>query len=490
MFDLLIDPLQRALARSQYTTPTPIQSQSIAPILDGRDILGTAQTGTGKTAAFTLPILQHLTLDERKLERGRPRTLVVAPTRELAAQIGESIETYGRYLRVEHTVIFGGVTQGRQVSALERGVDIVVATPGRLLDLMNQGHLSLDGVEWLVLDEVDRMLDMGFIHDIRRILAQVPEEKQSLFFSATMAPEVEKLARQLVRDPVQVAIEPEKPAVERIEQKVLFVEKKEKQALLTSLMDDNRLFKIIVFTRLKHTANRVATALRKAGVPGEAIHGNKSQGARTRALGGFKSDRLRVLVATDIAARGIDVDGVTHVINYDLPNEPETYVHRIGRTARAGAEGDAISFCSTDEVEYLRDIEKLLRRNIPIDTEHEFHSRRAEETARNWTRGGARQGKSNPKSGSRSGGSRGSRPRREGRPDERGGRDGRPRRPRDDERTRGPRERDRFGGRGDDRPRSPSSRDRGRQGDGGSSRRSDDGTSRRPRSRRPRRRSE
>jgi len=374
VFADLLPQLQRAIAGAGYLDPTPIQAQSIPHLLEGRDLLGTAQTGSGKTAAFTLPMLQHLLRHKAARGRRKPRALVVAPTRELAAQIDDCVGTYGRYMDVRHTSIYGGVGQRPQVEALKRGLDVVVATPGRLLDLMQQGFVHLDQVEIFVLDEVDRMLDMGFIHDIKKIIAALPSKRQSLFFSATMAPEVTALAKTLVTNPVQVSITPEQPAVERIVQKILFVEKKNKVPLLTSLLRDPAVDKVLVFTRLKHTANRVAEKLVAAGIPAAAIHGNKSQQARTRALTGFKAGRVRALVATDIAARGIDVDGITHVINYDLPNEPETYVHRIGRTARAGAEGDAVSFCSAEERPYLRDIERLIKTSITIDTEHAYHS--------------------------------------------------------------------------------------------------------------------
>lgn len=383
-FSLLIEPLQRALAREGYKTPTPIQAQAIPPLLEGKDLFGTAQTGTGKTAAFLLPLLQHLHNHKRMPSRGRPRSVILAPTRELAAQIGESIQAYGRFLHLTHTVIYGGVGQNPQVQALARGMDIVVATPGRLLDLMQQGHASLDRVEVFVLDEADRMLDMGFIHDIRKVVAALPHRRQSLFFSATMEPEVVKLARTLVHDPVHIVIEPEKPTVERIAQQVFFVDKENKDALLVKTVKG--LDKVIVFTQMKHAANKVAQKLKDAGIRTAAIHGNKSQSARTQALDGFRSGKVQVLVATDIAARGIDVEGVTHVVNYDLPNEPETYVHRIGRTARAGAEGDAISFCSAEERDYLRFIERFIRKPIPVETRHQFHS----ETARNATGAAAR----------------------------------------------------------------------------------------------------
>jgi ATP-dependent RNA helicase RhlE len=379
VFTLFLPALRRAVAEEGYTIPTPVQSQSIPHLLAGRDILGCAQTGTGKTAAFVLPILQHLTKNPRTPAALRPRVLILAPTRELAAQIGDSVKTYGRHLRgITHTVIFGGVGQNPQVQALRRGVDIAIATPGRLLDLMQQGFARLDAVEIFVLDEADRMLDMGFIRDIRKVIAVLPARRQSLFFSATLQPEVIELARTLVRDAVHVAIRPEAPAVERIEQKVMFVDKTRKDDLLAHLLRDPAIDRVIVFTRMKHMANRVAEKLARVGVTASAIHGNKSQSARTTALAGFKAGRVRVLVATDIAARGIDVDGITHVINYDLPAEPETYVHRIGRTARAGADGDAISFCSAEERDDLRAIERLVRRPVPVESAHPYHS----ETAR------------------------------------------------------------------------------------------------------------
>ncbi len=380
VFTLLLPAIRRAVAEEGYTTPTPVQEQSIPHLLAGRDILGCAQTGTGKTAAFVLPILQHLTKIPRAPAPMRPRVLILAPTRELAAQIGDSIKTYGRHLRgVTHTVIFGGVGQNPQVQALRRGVDIAIATPGRLLDLMQQGFAKLDAVEIFVLDEADRMLDMGFIRDIRKVIAVLPARRQSLFFSATLAAEVIELARTLVHDAIHVAIRPEAPAVERIEQKVMFVDKPHKDDLLVHLLRDTRIDRVIVFTKMKHMANRVAERLAKAGVSAAAIHGNKSQTARTSAMSGFKAGKVRVLVATDIAARGIDVDGITHVINYDLPAEPETYIHRIGRTARAGADGDAIAFCCAEERDDLRAIDRLIRRAIPVDTAHPYHS----ETARN-----------------------------------------------------------------------------------------------------------
>ena len=383
-FSTLIEPLQQALRQQGYTTPTPIQAQAIPALLEGKDIFGTAQTGTGKTAAFLLPLLQHLANNKRMPSRGRPRALILAPTRELAAQIGDSIKAYGRFLHVTHTVIYGGVGQRPQEHALSRGVDIIVATPGRLLDLMEQRFIYLDTVEVLVLDEADRMLDMGFIHDIKMIIAKLPAKKQTAFFSATMAPAVMQLAKSLVHDPVHITIESESPTIDRIAQKMFFVDKKDKDALLLSLLHGKD--KVLVFTQMKHVANKVAEKLEMAGIRSSAIHGNKTQSARMQALDAFKRGKVRVLVATDVAARGIDVDNITHVINYDLPNEPETYVHRIGRTARAGASGDALSFCSAEERNYLRDIERFIKMQIPVDDKHRFHS----ELARNASGASAR----------------------------------------------------------------------------------------------------
>ena len=372
-FGELMPELQRAIAVQGYTQPTPIQEQAIPPLLKGRDLLGCAQTGTGKTAAFTLPILQYLHTEQRRLTVGRPRALVLTPTRELAAQIGESIEVYGRFLALRHTVIFGGVKQGPQERALRRGVDIVVATPGRLLDLMQQGLLMLDAVEVFVLDEADRMLDMGFLPDVRRVVTKLPAKRHSLFFSATLPHEIVELARTLVHDPVHITVTPEQPAVERINQKVMFVGRKDKDTLLCELLADPAVKRALVFTQMKFLANRVAEKLERAGIDAAAIHGNKSQNARTRALDGFKQGNTRVLVATDLAARGIDVEGITHVVNYNMPVEAETYVHRIGRTARAGADGDAISFCAAEERDYLRAIERLLRQPIPVNLDHPYH---------------------------------------------------------------------------------------------------------------------
>jgi ATP-dependent RNA helicase RhlE len=371
--DLLLHAaLQSAVDEQGYTHPTPIQSQAIPHILEGRDILGVAQTGTGKTAAFALPILDRLTHANRP-SQGRARVLVLTPTRELAIQIDESFETYGAGLPSSHTVIFGGVGQWPQVKAMARGRDILVATPGRLLDLMGQGHICLDEVGIFVLDEADRMLDMGFIHDVRRIIQELPERRQTLLFSATMPDAITQLSKRILRDPVRVEVTPETMTVELIEQRVLLVEKSDKPKLLAKVLNDPEIERVLVFTRTKHGANRVVRKLERT-VSAEAIHGNKSQGARQRALKNFKEGRTRVLVATDIAARGIDVEGISHVINYDLPNIPESYVHRIGRTARAGAPGIAISFCAVDERPYLRDIERLIRQRVEVVRGHPFES--------------------------------------------------------------------------------------------------------------------
>ncbi|HEB73350.1 MAG TPA: DEAD/DEAH box helicase [Nitrospirae bacterium] len=371
----LIEPILRALRQEGYEKPTPIQISAIPEILAGRDLLGLAQTGTGKTAAFALPTLQRLMKEDRRTP-GAPSALILTPTRELAAQIGRSFATYGRHLGLKHTVIFGGVPQGRQARALAGGVDILVATPGRLIDLMGQGIVSLGKVRVLTLDEADRMLDMGFIHDIKKIVAAMPSRRQSLFFSATMPSAVRRLASNLLTDPATVSVSPAYCTADRIDQKVMFVDRSDKDALLRELLKDEAIYRVLVFTRTKHRANRVSDKLNKLKVSAEAIHGNKSQGARQRALKNFISGRTRVLVATDIAARGIDVEGITHVINFELPNEPESYVHRIGRTARAGASGAAISFCDHDEKSYLSSIERLIKSVVPVDDGHPFHSAR------------------------------------------------------------------------------------------------------------------
>ncbi len=377
VFETLIEPLRRAVAEEGYTVPTPIQEQAIPRLLEGRDLLACAQTGTGKTAAFTLPLLQELSRTRKSVSGGHPRGLIVTPTRELASQIGDSIAAYGRHLKIRHTTIFGGVGQQPQERMLRQGVEVVVATPGRLLDLMGQGHVSLDRVELFILDEADRMLDMGFLPSIRKMIARLPKPRHSLFFSATMPPVVAELSRSLLSDPVRITIDPEQPTIEKIVQKVLFVDRGNKDALLIDMVGEKSMEKLLVFTRTKHGADKVVRKLQKAGIDSCAIHGNKSQSARTRSLQGFKSGRTRVMVATDIAARGLDVDGITHVFNYDLPEEPETYVHRIGRTARAGADGSAVSFCSARERNWLRGIERMIRGPIPVEREHLYHSEEA-----------------------------------------------------------------------------------------------------------------
>ncbi|MDJ0936192.1 MAG: DEAD/DEAH box helicase [Kiloniellales bacterium] len=362
----LAEPLLRALSAQDYDRPTPIQAQAIPQLLAGKDLLGIAQTGTGKTAAFALPILQSLAAMQDRPGPRATRALVLAPTRELAIQIGEAFRIYGRHLPLRHAVIYGGVGQKPQVDALRRGVDILVATPGRLLDLMQQRHLRLDLATHFVLDEADRMLDMGFIRDVRKIAAALPQRRQTLLFSATMPGPVTGLAGALLHDPVRVAVTPAATPVERIEQRVFFVAAGEKRALLARILRDPALDRTIVFTRTKHRANRVAQQLEEAGIAADAIHGNKSQAARQRTLEAFRGGRLRVLVATDIAARGIDIDGVSHVINFELPNVPEDYVHRIGRTARAGASGAAISLCDPSEQAFLRGIEALTKRRLEV----------------------------------------------------------------------------------------------------------------------------
>ncbi len=362
----LIEPIRRALSGENYETPTPIQAKTIPAAMAGRDILGCAQTGTGKTAAFALPILNQLGLQNRKAAPNRPIVLVLAPTRELAIQIGDSFATYGKHLRLRQVLVYGGVSQVNQVRNLSRGAHILVATPGRLLDLMNQGFIKLDQLEIFVLDEADRMLDMGFMPDIKRIISKLPVKRQSLFFSATMPPKITELAQQLLRKPFNVNVTPKTTSVKRIEQQVLFVEKAAKPTLLKQIVNSPEVERVLVFTRTKRGANSVAEKLDKAGIRATAIHGNKSQNARQRALDAFRANKVQVLVATDVAARGIDIDGITHVINYDLPVEPESYVHRIGRTGRAGAEGIALSFCTSGERGELRAIESFIGQKIPL----------------------------------------------------------------------------------------------------------------------------
>ena len=372
----LIEPILKALKREGYTEPTPIQQQAIPVVLQGKDILGLAQTGTGKTAAFAIPMLQ-LFCKEQSATRGyrHIRSLILTPTRELAVQISESFASYGRYTGIKHEVIFGGVSQHTQTIALRNGTDILIATPGRLLDLMNQGYIHLDHLEMFVLDEADRMLDMGFIHDVKKLIRQLPKQKQTLLFSATMPPQIAELAGSLLHSPVRVEVAPVSSTAEKIEQSVYFVDKKQKQSLLVHLLNEKNIQRTLVFTRTKHGADRIAKDLKKANIAADAIHGNKSQAARQNALNNFKRGKLKVLVATDIAARGIDVDALEHVINFDLPDVAETYVHRIGRTGRAGANGIAISFCDgREEMSNLRGINKLIGLKIPA-VEHPFESK-------------------------------------------------------------------------------------------------------------------
>lgn len=372
----LIAPIMKALESEGYVTPTPIQERAIPIILNKRDLLGCAQTGTGKTAAFAIPMLQLLHEDRHAAaDRRTIRALILTPTRELAIQIGESFSAYGRHTGIRHTVIFGGVSQKSQTDALRAGVQILIATPGRLLDLMEQGFIDLRHIRHFVLDEADRMLDMGFIHDVKKVIAKLPARRQTLFFSATMPPAISKLADTILTNPEKVAVTPVSSTVESIEQSVYFVGKKDKKRLLAHIMKDCSVVTALVFTRTKRGANTVARELCEAGVGAEAIHGNKSQGARQRALGNFKARRTRVLVATDIAARGLDIDEISHVINYELPNIPETYVHRIGRTGRAGLSGTAISFCDDEEREFLADIHKLIRKKIAVVENHPFTAR-------------------------------------------------------------------------------------------------------------------
>ena len=362
----LCAPVLRAVFDSGYETPSPIQERAIPAVLEGSDVLGCAQTGTGKTAAFALPILHNLFANKKAKPTNKPRCLVLAPTRELAGQIAEGFQAYGKHLPARGAVLFGGVNQNPQVKKLQRGLDVLIATPGRLLDLMNQGYVDLSKIEVLVLDEADRMLDMGFIHDIRKVVAKVPDEHQTLFFSATMPREIKRLANQMLTDPVKIEIAPESPAAERVKQTVYFAEKQDKPDLFAMLYDKLAMFRVIAFTRTKHGADKLVRQLHQRGIKSQAIHGNKTQNQRERALAAFKKGKLTVLIATDIAARGIDVDQVSHVINYDVTHEPETHIHRIGRTARAGEEGEALAFCAPDEVGNLRAIQKLLGHEIDI----------------------------------------------------------------------------------------------------------------------------
>ncbi|MEO1999896.1 MAG: DEAD/DEAH box helicase [Planctomycetaceae bacterium] len=366
----LIAPIKRALTEVKYITPTPVQAQTIPTALQGRDVLGCAQTGTGKTAAFALPILNRLGKHNRKAIPNRPFVLVLAPTRELAIQIHASFETYGKHLRLRQALVYGGVSQVNQVRTLNRGAHVLVATPGRLLDLMNQGHIELGDLDVFVLDEADRMLDMGFLPDLKRIIKHLPDQRQSLFFSATLPPNITELSRRLLSNPVSVNVTPETTTLETIEQQLMFVERSGKQSLLTSTLQTDGVERALVFTKTKRSANVVTKQLVRSGITATVIHGNKSQNARQRALEAFRNKQVKVLVATDVAARGIDIDGITHVVNFDLPVEPESYVHRIGRTGRAGAAGVALSFCCSGERRELRAIEQLIGQKVPVASGH------------------------------------------------------------------------------------------------------------------------
>lgn len=372
----LIEPLKKALHEAGYTTPTPIQAAAIPILLENKDLLGCAQTGTGKTAAFALPILNTLFTNSKKPNPKHVRALILAPTRELAIQVHESFLTYGKNLKLKYAVVYGGVGQTPQVKAVAFGVDVLVATPGRLMDLIEQGHIKLNALEVFVLDEADRMLDMGFIHDIRKIIKLLPAKRHNLFFSATMPPEIEKLANSILHHPARVEVTPVSSTAELIRQEVMFVDRENKRPLLKHILSDNALKRVIVFSRTKHGANKIVEFLGKSGIIADAIHGNKSQSARQKALENFRAGKTRVLVATDIAARGIDIDEISHVINFDLPNDSESYVHRIGRTARAGTSGVAISFCDADEKAFLKDIQKLTGKTIPVNENQPYHSQK------------------------------------------------------------------------------------------------------------------
>ncbi|MDB4614458.1 DEAD/DEAH box helicase [bacterium] len=404
----LFAPLNKALREQNYETPTPIQAQTIPPAMEGVDVLGCAQTGTGKTAAFALPILDFLGLERPRLDPKKATSLILAPTRELAIQISDSFRTYGKHMRIKTALVYGGVGQGKQVRTLRGGVDVLIATPGRLVDLMQQKHVSLSNVQIFVLDEADRMLDMGFLPDLRRIISALPEDRQSLFFSATLPPRSRELAGELLFDPVSVNVTPESPSVDLINQKVMLLERANKFPQLKNILSEKSVERTIVFTRTKRGANQVTKKLEGVGIRAAAIHGNKAQGARQRALEAFRSNKVRVLVATDVAARGIDIDGVTHVINYDMPVEAESYVHRIGRTGRAGADGIAIAFCTPDEQAELLAIEKIIDQRLDKEEPFgpiKFSSGKKKQTrsnSRNRRRGGgrgSRGGKSTAKSG-------------------------------------------------------------------------------------------
>ncbi len=399
------EPLQRALQEKNYTIPSPIQAQSIPHLLEGRDLIGIAQTGTGKTAAFALPILHRFATHPRRPAPKRPRALILAPTRELAIQIGQSFAAYGKHLKLSHLTVFGGVNINPQIHALQRGVDILIATPGRLMDLASQRCVSFEDVEVFVLDEADRMLDMGFINDVRKIVSRLPSQRQSLLFSATMPPAIQELAASMVRNPQRVEVTPAATTVERIEQQVCHVEHGQKRAALAHFIHAHPEGLVLVFVRMKHMANKLVEQLAKDGIRAEAIHGNKSQAARQRALENFRTGRSRVLVATDIAARGIDVKGISLVLQHDLPEEPESYVHRIGRTARAGKDGKAIAFCGPDERHLLRDVQRTIRQTVPVLEGLPFCSVVSAETLER---------DSSPRSGSQGGGRFGFRPARRG----------------------------------------------------------------------------
>ncbi len=389
-------PILRAVEESGYTEMTPIQSQAIPSILAGQDLIGVAQTGTGKTAAFALPIIQNLLKGEGKRTPQTARALILAPTRELAVQISDNVKTYAQHLHFRTSLVYGGASANPQIKSLRHGVDILTATPGRLLDLMNQGHITLKYVEVLVLDEADRMLDMGFIKDIRRIIERLPRKRQTVLFSATMPKSVEDLANGILTDPVRIDVAPTATTVEKVDQHVLMVPKGRKRNLLAHVLKDEDIKRVLIFTRTKHGANKVAKHLEQLGVSSSAIHGNKSQNARQKALNEFRSGSIRALVATDVAARGIDVEGVTHVINYEIPNEPESYVHRIGRTARAGAAGVSLSFCDHEERSFMRDIEKTIRQNVPLMIDHPYHFEGMEAV---FDDEDAKDAKTNPRSG-------------------------------------------------------------------------------------------
>lgn len=394
----IIEPILKALEREGYVNPTPIQEETIPLLLKDKDVIGIAQTGTGKTAAFTIPILQKLTENKSYGKEGTPRALILAPTRELAAQISESFNAYGRFLNLKHLAIYGGVGIFPQIKALRHGTDILIATPGRLMDLMDQGEIDFRRIEFLVLDEADRMLDMGFLKDVKKIASATPTVKQSLFFSATMSNEIENLARDFLKNPERIAVTPEATPVNKIEQCVFFIDPENKNELLLDLVNQQKMNRILIFVAMKHKADKVARILERGGITAEAIHGNKSQFQRTRALKNFKSGKARVLVATDIAARGIDVDGISHVINFDLPNEPENYVHRIGRTARAGADGTAYSFCCAQDRNFLNQIERIMKRRLE-HADHKYHSIRAKSAEGEDAKPKPRQGRNRPARG-------------------------------------------------------------------------------------------